>query len=275
MNSAMEECGLKSGELKSSLDFESIERKLLLKIPEIRWISINAVNCTAEVEIKEKFKKPKLKNEKYPCNLVALDDGVITKPIAKSGTCTVKIGSAVIKNQLLISSIVKGTNEQEDKLRFVHSSGKVFADVKYIRDFIIPKSNNKTIINDNYLEKSNLKLLRFEFPVSFNSSSSEHVLKSFYQKNVLQNGVTFPLGLNSIRIYDIKSEKENLDYKRAKILLKKKALLSQAFNIGKYRIIKNKISIKELKDAYKLKCAYLINKNIAVKQRVKIIKKVE
>lgn len=275
INTALEECGLKSGAFKYSLDFEKIERGLIMKVPEIRWISINALNCIAEVEIKERFKKPKRKSRKYPCNLVAGEDGIITDTFISGGTCEVKRGSAVIKNQLLVNCVVKGTNEAEDKLSFVHSSGKVYADVVYKKSFIIPKTNNNIILNQNYTDKSNLSFLWLELPFILNSPEHNNGLNIFYRESLSSNGVTLPLGIKTQRIYNYKNSESIIDNKKAKILLKKKAILSEAFNIGKYRIKRYKYSFKEIKDAYKLKVKYIVNKNIAKKQRVKIIKKVE
>ena len=272
---ALYSSGLKAGAYKNGLDFESIERELLLKVPEIRWVSVNALNGIAEVEIKEKLTKPKLKSKKYPCNLTASEDGVITDTVVNSGTCEVKKGSAVVKNQLLVSCVVKGTNEAEDKLSFVHSDGEIFADVNYKEKFIIPKKNNNIILNSNYNKKSNIVLLHLNFPFLLNCSSVDTNVKSFYRKNLSANGVELPLGFNSVRIYDVKKTESILTKEKAKILLEKKAGLYEVFNYGKYKIKKKNYSIKELKDKFVLKAIYKVNKNIAEPKRVKISKKVE
>lgn len=272
---ALESSGLKAGAYKSGLDFESIERELLLKVPEIRWVSVNALNGIAEVEIKEKLAKPKLKTKKYPCNLTAYEDGVITDTLVNSGTCEVKRGSAVVKNQLLVSCVVKGTNEAEDKLSFVHSDGEIFADVNYKEKFIIPKKNNNIILNSNYIEKSNIVLLHLSFPFLLNCSSPDTNIKSFYRKNLRANGVELPLGFDSVRIYDIKKSESIITKEKAKILLEKKASLFEIFNYGKYKIKSKNYSIKELKDKFVLRAHYKVNKNIAEPKRVKISKKVE
>lgn len=267
---ALESCNLKPGAYKNSLDFESIERELLLKVPEIRWVSVNALNGIAKVEIKERLLKPKLKTKKYPCNLTAAEDGVITDTIVNNGTCEVKKKSAVVKNQLLVSCVVEGTNEAEDKLTFVHSDGKIFADVNYKEKFIISKKNNNIILNSNYYEKSNLILLHLTFPIFFNCPSGDLNTKSFYQKNLSANGVTLPLGLDSVRSYDINKSLEIINKEKAKILLEKKANLYEVFNYGKFKVKKKNYSIKELKDKFILKADYKVNKNIAQPKRVKI-----
>lgn len=274
--SALDECGLKAGASKASLDFEKIERKLIYKVPEIRWISINALNCIAKVEIKEEYKKPKSKaNKKYPCNLVADCDGIITKPIVTSGTCEVKKGSAVMENQLLVSCVVAGTNEAENKLSYVHADGKIFADVQVEKEYIIPKTNNNIILNSSYVEKSNLSFLWLTLPFSLTSTPCDLKSEVFSENRLFINDVTLPIGFDSSRIYSFIPESVKYNSCRAKILLKKNAALYERFNYGQYRIKSKNYSFKELNNCYKLKAVYTINRDIAKKRRVKVLKKVE
>ncbi len=275
LNSALDECGLKAGVLKSSVDFESVERELVLKVPQIRWISINALNSIAEIEIKEKSVKPKVKTEKYPCNLKASCDGVITKTLVYSGTCAVKRGSAVSENQLLVSCVVEGTSEAEGNLRYVHSNGKIFADVIENKSISIPLENNILIPSKNYIEKSTLDILWFNIPWKLDSSPSELKSNVFSNCKLVANEITLPLGVNTVRTYDFEKSQKKLSVKKAKILIKKKACLKEAFNYGNYKIKSKKYSLKELNGKLKLNAEYVVNKNIAVEQRVKINKKVE
>ncbi len=276
LKAALYDSGLSVGVYKNSLDLETVERNVIFKVPKVRWIQINALNCIAEVEIKEEIEKPKSeKNEKYPCNLIADSDGVITKIIVGAGFCEVKKGSAVMKNQLLVNSVVKGENEAEDKLSFVHGKGKIFADVKYEKEFIIPKRNNIIIPNSNYNEKTNVNLLWFTFPAGFSCSVDKIQSEIFYESGFEVNNVTLPIGFSSNRVYGFKPEIKNLGKAEAKVLLKNKALLYEKFNFGKYMVKKAENSFLELKDSYKLKVDYVVNKNIAKKHRIKILKKVE
>ncbi len=270
--SALEDCGLKRGVLKSSVDFEAVERKLIIKIPEIRWISINALNGIAEVEIKEEIKKPKVKKGKYPCNLTAESDGIITKTIVNNGTCEVKKGSAVMKNQVLVSSVVKGTNEAEDKLSFVHSDGKIYADIEYKKEFIIPKKNNIMILNSSYNEKTNLNFLWTSLPLKLDCPKSEVYGEIPYEKSLVFNSVTLPIGISSRKIYGFTETERTRDKSFAKKLLLKQSRLSEIFNIGKYNVKNISYSFKEIKNSYKLNSTYTVNKNIARVRRVHIKK---
>ncbi len=263
---ALESSGLKPGAFKQSVDFEAAERQLLLKLPQIRWVSINALNSIAEVEIKEKFKKPSVKKGKYPCNLTSSADGVITDTLVSAGTCMVKRGTAVSENQLLVSTVVEGTNELQDKLSYVHSEGMIYADVIEKRTFSLNKRSKVIIPDKNYTEKSSLKFLWAELLIKPGSPGGELNCPVFHNERLCFNEVTLPLGINSINIYSFKTVNKIND----KILLKKKALLSEAFNLGEFKIKRKKYSFKELNDKIILNSTYTVNKNIAVKKRVNI-----
>lgn len=267
---ALSDCGLKAGAFKSAVDFEAVERKLVLKVPEIRWVSINALNSIAEVEIKEKQSEPKLKKGKYPCNLVASDDGVITDTLVSGGTCKVKRGSAVVKNQLLVSTVVEGTNEMQDKLSYAHSDGKIFADVIEKKSYSMPIEKDVLIPEKNYTQKGRISFLWFSFPAELNSGDNEIVSEVFSIERLRFNNVTLPVGADKARFYGFNKTPIKRKISEIKFLLKKKAVLSEAFNFGKYKLKSNEYSFKEINDGLKLSAFYTVNKNIAVKQRVKV-----
>lgn len=266
IHSVLESSGLKPGAFKPSVDFEAAERELQLKLPQIRWVSINALNSIAEVEIKEKFKKPALKKGKSPCNLTASEDGVITDTVISAGTCMVKRGTAVSENQLLVSTVVEGTNELQDKLSYVHCEGKIYADVIKKRTFSLDKKIKVIFPDRNYTEKSSLKFLWADFLIKPASPNVEFNCPVFHKKRLSFNEVKLPLGINCIDIYGFKK----FDKLNNKILLKKKAFLSEAFILGKYTIKRKKYSFKEIKDRIILDSTYIVNKNIAVKRRVNV-----
>ena len=156
VKNSVEECGLKIGAHKKSLDFSKIEREVILKNPQIGWIAINCLNNVATVEIREKAPKPKIEKTDFPCNLKASTDGIVTKTIVSNGDCKVKAGSAVAKNQILVSCVI---NQGEDKVYYVHSKGEIYADVTETKEFTVSKTREKIILDKNYKTKSNAYFL--------------------------------------------------------------------------------------------------------------------
>lgn len=96
--------GLKAGAVKNGLDIKTIEREILLNLPEIAWVGINFTGTKAVIEVVEKT-MPK-QEDKAPAHIVAAKDGVITEIIALAGQPAVKIGDTVKKGDLLVKGFV-------------------------------------------------------------------------------------------------------------------------------------------------------------------------
>ena len=267
LRSAFEKSGFHVGMFKSALDVIETERKIELDIPEIRWLSINALNNVATVEIKEKAEKPKLRVQKYPCNIKAAEDGVITDIKVSSGVCEVKRGSAVAANQLLVNSV---TATRNGDLNYVHSEAEIYADVKADKQIIIPKSNNVYEVGERYTEKRGLRFLNFILPFGFSPSDRGLKARCYTTELLRPTEVTLPLGVVTERSYYITSEKQKLDRKTAEELLKTRLALYECFDEGESRIKRREYKIGESKNSFVLRSEYLFNRNIAVSQRIRV-----
>ncbi|MCM0760002.1 sporulation protein YqfD [Sporomusa sphaeroides DSM 2875] len=96
--------GLKAGAGKNGLNIKSIEREILLNIPEVAWVGINFTGTRAIIEVVEKT-MPK-QEDKAPAHIVAAKDGVITEIIALAGQPAVKLGDTVKKGDLLVKGFI-------------------------------------------------------------------------------------------------------------------------------------------------------------------------
>lgn len=267
MNSALSECGLVSGALKASVDTDAVERQLMLKLPEIRWISINALNNIAKIQIKEKSKKPKAKTAAYPCNIKAEYDGVITKTIVYSGALKTQKGSAVTRNQLLVSSIIENADE---KLTYVHSSADIYADIFLSKNIRLSKYRTVYIPQKNYTEKSSLSFLWFTLPDKLSASHGFTSADNFYSLNFCVNGVNLPITENLDRRFYFDKKKVTLDFATAEKILLKKLALYECFSQPKSAVKEREYKILESGGEFLLKSSYTFNKNIAVTQRINI-----
>lgn len=97
------EQGLKPGTLKDTVSTKMIENQILIKIPEVAWVSVNFTGTRAVVEIVEKTMPKEL--DKAPADIIAAKDGVITHIIALAGQSAVKKGDTVKKGDVLIKGI--------------------------------------------------------------------------------------------------------------------------------------------------------------------------
>ena len=267
LNSAFEDCGFKVGMLKSQLDVKAVERQVELKVPEVRWMSINMLNNVATVEIKQLKERPKMNVKKYPCNIKASEDGVITDILVSSGTCEVKRGSAVAENQLLVNSVVA---IGEDKQEYVHSEAKIMADVISKQEFKIPIKKNSIIPQKNYTEKSNLQFLFLSFPFELSPSLGGAEVSAAFTEKLKLNDTALPLGRTLRRSYYFDAKERTLNEKKAGKILRTRMALFECFLQSKSTVKSRKAALKKTDDSFTLSVDYVLNKDIAKKQKLKI-----
>lgn len=92
--------GLRPGARKDLIDTKTLEKEVLLTLPEVAWVGITVTGTRAVVEIVEKT-LPRAE-DKSPAHVVAAKDGVITEIIALAGQAAVKKGDTVKKGDLVI-----------------------------------------------------------------------------------------------------------------------------------------------------------------------------
>lgn len=119
--------GVTPGTLKSNVQPQLLQQKLMLKFPRIGWLSVNTRGCSAEVRLEEKVDRPLIVGDKREtiCNIKAARTGQILSMDVYTGTAQVSEGDAVVEGQLLISCVV------EDKLGYStlrHAAGKIIAE---------------------------------------------------------------------------------------------------------------------------------------------------
>ena len=258
---------LRVGSYKNNVDIEALERRMILAQPEIGWISINILNNTADVEIKEKRPKPAVEDESYPCNIKASDDGVITEIIVNNGTAMVKRGSAVARNTLLVSAIMEGKHERLD---YVHAKAKVMADVRVKYEINIPKKKIAAIPNRKYSEKSNISVLGVSLPFGLSADGADGLCRTYTTCAVSANNVRLPLNLTAERSYSVEKAETALDKKRAEAELRKALALRELFRGGGCAVKDRQINIRQTAEGYALQAELVVNKDIGVRQEIKL-----
>ena len=266
LSQAFDESGFKVGMFKSQVKISEVERRVMLKVPEVRWISINMLNNVATVEIKQQSKPPKMKKKHYPCDIVASEDGVITDIVVSEGTCVVKRGSAIAQGQRMVNSAVA---IGEDKKKYVHSEARIMADVIDKCSLKIPKTKNRIILKSNYTEKSNLKFLFLEFPCKLSPSLRGEEVGVTLNEKLKLNEVTLPLGRTTRRSYYFDTQKRMLTKPEAEKILRTRLLLRECFCEGESEIKQRKVKLSQKADSYVLNADYLLNKNIAREKKVR------
>ena len=129
--------------------------------------------------------------------------------------------------------------------------------------------NNSYTLDKNYTEKSKLNFLRFSIPFEMSSSHKGEKLPVFKQYRAYINNVTLPLGKTVCRNYYCNTN-EKLNSETAKNILKKKIKLQECFEYSKGKIKSKRINFTQNNNNYIATVDYIINKNIAVKQKLSV-----
>lgn len=125
---ALNECGVEYGTFWPLLSSEEVRSGVLMKMPDIAWMSLNVRNSRAEVVIHERIDKPEIINEKEPCDIIAEKSGIITKLSVLEGKQLVYAGDTVVKGDVLVSALMDSETGDD---RFVRAMAVVEADTWY------------------------------------------------------------------------------------------------------------------------------------------------
>ncbi len=116
--------GVYIGAYADSVDIESLKNDILIKMPELSYISVNFSGSHAEVTARRRTMPPEIIPMDTPCNIVAERGGIITDIVVKSGLPAVARGDTVIEGQLLASGYVTG---RAGSTVITHASAEVSA----------------------------------------------------------------------------------------------------------------------------------------------------
>lgn len=124
---AAKSLGVEMGARTSKLDAQKIAKELQNQVEGLSWAAVNIDACKAVIEVRESTPKPDILDTKTPANIVASEDGVLTRIEVYSGTAALPVGSAVLKGDLLISGVVLNKDNSES----LHGAqGHVYAKVE-------------------------------------------------------------------------------------------------------------------------------------------------
>lgn len=254
------DCGVKAGVLRKSFDVQSVQRAVMLKIPEISWMSINITGSVVTVEIKEKTDKPKINDTETPCNVTAKSDGVITEMNVLNGMSKVKTGSGVAQGELLVSGIVE---TKRDTIRYLHAQAQVLADVKYSKSLALSKEYSYEQLGRQSSSKKKLKLFWLEFPCSISLSGFSSSVASESTANIMINNTVLPIGVSALTEYETTNVSVKSKEEEAKQFFNNALLLYEVFEKGESTLVSKKTKYKQSESDYLCQCDYVFNENIA------------
>jgi similar to stage IV sporulation protein len=118
------------GMKKSLIDCDLLEEEIRSSFPEILWVSARISGTRLLIHIKENDVVGEIPvPDREPCDLVAADDGVITRMIVRQGKAQVKAGDTIERGQLLVSGNVPVLDEYDALISEyqVHADADIYA----------------------------------------------------------------------------------------------------------------------------------------------------
>lgn len=196
----------------------------------IEWINIKRNGMTYQINIEEK-KTANKKGKKGTCNIVATQEGTITRILTESGTVLVEQNQHVNKGDVLIS----GETYFNEELKNIEcASGKVYAKTWYTVNISIPKEHkikSKTKKNRlNIYIKSNNKTTKI-----FKSRVNNPTIKNLFILNIFNKKI--------IIIKEYESTTKEIKYNKEEINIKTNELIQEKME----KLLKNNGRVIEQK----------------------------
>lgn len=249
--------GVRMGARRKALDTAQIVDEALRQFEgELSWASVNLDGSKAVIEVRESIPVPPITDTKTPCNIVASEDGVITKIHLYSGQEEIKVGSAVTKGDLLISGVKINLDKSET---LMHADGYVYA--KNEKQLSSQLANCVFFKESQERIKYTLYFFGLKIPFGFSKlENSAYTVETY----VDSNGLALPIGIIRERECEYNSLTEVSDEKCQKLLAAKKYSDS-------YRKLfeSSDVITKEFGYAHaKYQGIYICEKQIGVKQEI-------
>lgn len=125
---ALEECGVRNGTFWPGLDTDAIRCRMMLKLPELGWMTVNIHGSCADVPITERTVKPEIYDEDAAADVIAAKTGIIDSMTVLNGKPLAAPGRAVTAGETLIESRIDSITNLP---RYVRAEGSVKAHTWY------------------------------------------------------------------------------------------------------------------------------------------------
>ena len=256
-----EELGVRAGAPVSSIDEWTVEQAAIKKLPEISWVNVNLTGSAAQIEVREVIEQKKVDNSETPANIVAAKDGQIVYLRPFKGTQEKKIGTGVVKGDLLISGFIEYIDMSTGICR---ADGYVVARTDYLIE-VESKNKKKIKILSNTQTSYSVEFLSFRIPLGRQNSGFEE------KSSLYLNGAVLPFAFVR-RNEDSFADREITLSKEKNIQLARLDFYDKAVNEYRYKKVeKAEIEETETKDGYKIKGSFTCLENIGEKQPFEVV----
>ncbi|NLJ15703.1 MAG: sporulation protein YqfD [Clostridiales bacterium] len=271
----MEEEGIKAGIERGSSKYTEIERKVLLKIPELAWINIHANGSKLIIEVSELAQRQEEGDgvdADSPANIVSTKDAVIISSEVMQGKEIVFKGSGVKKGGILVSGIYA---DKEGNMLYKHAKANIIGEFNEEVELYIPYKSKELVLGDRDIKKNYLMFLNNNIPLFlFDVDVKEGDFK--YNENLSEIdffGIKTPFKLKQ-GIYTFYEEIEVLrNDEDIKALLEKQIKDYEENFFSDYEIISEDKTFFPEEEGLKIKASYVLRGDITKTEEIFMVYK--
>ena len=131
----LSDCGVACGSYWPGLSADLIRSRMLTRMPELAWMTVNISGSRARVLLMERTEKPEIYEEAAAADLVAGRAGIISGMSVFNGRALVEPGDTVVEGEILVSGRLDSITGPP---RAVRADGWVLADTWYELTSVCP-----------------------------------------------------------------------------------------------------------------------------------------
>ena len=207
---ALNDCGINYGVFWPAISSDMVRSKMILKLEDVSWLTVNLHNSKAEVVVHERVDKPEIYDKDEFCDIVAKKSGIITKMSVLEGEKRASVGDSVVMGDVLVSGLMQSETGDD---RMIHAKAEVEARTWYTLTATEPLK--QTVKTSAKSSKLRIRLVFGKNVINFCSDSRnkrpacDKIIK--YKDMSVNNLFSFPIGILSEHIAVKKSEVKKLD----------------------------------------------------------------
>lgn len=188
MEAELATLGLRPGVKKSAVSPAELQQALMLKFPQISWMSVNTRGCMTEIALREKVEQPTPEvKDTRPCNIKAAATGQILELNVYAGAAAVRKGDAVVEGQLLISGVV---TEDSGLTVLKHAAGKIMAETSRTLTAEVALSRPEVRRTGRVVAQRSLLFFGARVPLTLNTRpQGNYRAEGLYQRVRLMNSI--------------------------------------------------------------------------------------
>lgn len=138
---ALEESGVYPGAFRPGLDADAVRGRMLERLPELAWMTVNLRGSKATVLLLPRSERPEIYREEDAADIVAGGTGLIVRVSVLNGRPLVQPGQAVLRGETLVSGTLDSLTNAP---RAVRARAEVLAETWYEITACSPVQTHKT-----------------------------------------------------------------------------------------------------------------------------------